>query len=51
MAVLLAVADFDTVKRCAPGVKTAARCLQPCLREPGEIWQEIAGSVDEDHRE
>jgi hypothetical protein len=25
--------------------------LQPCLRESGEIWQEIAGGVDEDHRE
>jgi hypothetical protein len=25
--------------------------LQPCLREPGEIWQEIAGRVDEHHRE
>jgi hypothetical protein len=25
--------------------------LQPRLCEAGEIWQEIAGRVDEDHRE
>ena len=25
--------------------------LEPRLGEPGEIWQEIAGRVDEDHRE
>ena len=25
--------------------------LEPRVREGGEIWQEIAGRVDEDHRE
>ena len=32
-----------------PGYLTV-RALEPCLREPGEIWQEIAGRVDQDHR-
>jgi hypothetical protein len=32
-----------------PGYLTVL-VLEPCLREPGEIWQEIAGRVDEDHR-
>jgi hypothetical protein len=34
-----------------PSGQLTALALQPCLCEPGKIWQEIAGGVDEDHRE
>jgi hypothetical protein len=34
-----------------PSQYLTALTLEPCLREAGEIWKKIAGSVDEHHRE